>query len=567
MSVGLRWFATRRTAPPSSLTPIPVTSYLGDEWAGSFSPDEKQVTYAWNGEQQDNFDVYIERIGSGQRIRMTTDPGTDSSPVWAPDGRSIAFMRGAHSGFGALWVVSLETGVETKITDTNTPAPAHSRSLDWSPDSKWIVVSDRESPLDRTSLFLVSATTGERVRLTRPSTGQEDVQPAFSHDGRRIVFARDIGRGVSLIAVLALDGHFRPTGPPKHLELKDFERAGNSHPRWLAGGAEILFVSDRGGSPRLWRVSSTGGDPALVASAGEGAALPVLSRTATKLAYTQGTFDTNIWKFALADTESGRAAHPQILISSTRLEHNPHLSPDGRKVAFESNRGGYTEVWTSNVDGTNAAAMSDFKASVTGSPQWAPDGKQIAFDSRVEGQPELYVRRSGTHESFRLTQHPSADVVPRWSRDGQWIYFASNRTGAFQVWKVPASGGEPVQVTVRGGFAAAESYDAKTLFYTKSRSDVTELWKWTKEGGEQGPVLSGVVDRSFAVAKSGIYFLSSGPPASIQYMSLLTGKSTTLGVLKKPVHFGISLSADGQMLLYGQIDQQARDLMLIENFQ
>jgi Tol biopolymer transport system component len=365
---------------------------------------------------------------------------------------------------------------------------------------------------------------------------------------------------------LSLDENLRPNGEPRHLHLKHFEKSGNSYPLWIGKNSEILFVSDRGGTERLWRVSARGGEPTLVASAGEGATLPTLSPFASKLVYTQGTFDTNIWAVDIAAGTARGAARPRKVISSTRLEHNSHVSPDASKLAFESSRSGYTEVWTSNLDGSHAAPLTNFRSSVTGSPQWAPDGKRVVFDSRVEGQPDLYVRGVEVEEVQRLTNHAAADVVPRWSRDGRWIYFASNRSGEFQVWKLPASGGEPVRVTKHGGFAAAESVDGKTLFYTKSRSDVTDLWRLTQHDGEEGPVLKSIIDRSFAVSHGGIYFLSAGPPVSLQFFSFATGRSTVLTTLNKAVQFGLALSPDGGTILFGQIDEQARDLMLIENF-
>ena len=63
---------------------------------------------------------------------------------------------------------------------------------------------------------------------------------------------------------------------------------------------------------------------------------------------------------------------------------------------------------------------------------------------------------------------PADDAVASWSRDGKWIYFASNRSGEDQVWKMPADGGEAVRVTRKGGFVAFESPDGQWVYYTKS---------------------------------------------------------------------------------------------------
>ena len=47
----------------------------------------------WNGEKQDNFDIYLKQIGADTLLRVTTDPEKDFGPAWSPDGRSIAFGR------------------------------------------------------------------------------------------------------------------------------------------------------------------------------------------------------------------------------------------------------------------------------------------------------------------------------------------------------------------------------------------------------------------------------------------------------------------------------------------
>src|SRR4029079_11583390 len=97
---------------------------------------------------------------------------------------------------------------------------------------------------------------------------------------------------------------------------------------------------------------------------------------------------------------------------------------------------------------------------------------------------------------------------PNWSGDGQWIYFASNRSGAWQVWKIPAAGGVPVHVTRSGGFAARESPDGKWIYYARGRS-VAGLWRIHPDGTGEQPVLERLKPgfwAYWAIARDGVYF-------------------------------------------------------------
>ena len=81
---------------------------------------------------------------------------------------------------------------------------------------------------------------------------------------------------------------------------------------------------------------------------------------------------------------------------------------------------------------------------------------------------DIYVVRASGGKPVRLTTDPAEDNIPSWSRDGNWVYFTSLRSGRREVWKAPAGGGEAVQVTKNGGFAAMESADGRSVFYTNS---------------------------------------------------------------------------------------------------
>ena len=96
----LGWWVYRGVdgTAPSSLEAVPLTSETENGGSPRCSGDGTQVAYSWNGENQDNYDIYVKLIGAPKPLRLTTDPGDDRNPVFSPDGRTIGFIRVSNRG-------------------------------------------------------------------------------------------------------------------------------------------------------------------------------------------------------------------------------------------------------------------------------------------------------------------------------------------------------------------------------------------------------------------------------------------------------------------------------------
>jgi Tol biopolymer transport system component len=84
---------------------VPLTSNLGSALCPTFGPDGERVAFAWDGEREDNFDIYVKQVGVALPLRLTTGPEPDISPAWSPDGRSIAFLHVIEDGKTKPFVV------------------------------------------------------------------------------------------------------------------------------------------------------------------------------------------------------------------------------------------------------------------------------------------------------------------------------------------------------------------------------------------------------------------------------------------------------------------------------
>jgi Tol biopolymer transport system component len=328
------WFNhSNPEAPEEPMTSLPLTSYPSYEGHASFSPDGNQVAFEWDGEKQDNLDIYIKVIGSGGPLRLTTHSARDSSPAWSPDGRFIAFVRSLSTERVAVLLIPALGGTERKLAETGRPFRWGGSDVAWSPDGNSLVISDKVSSNEPASLFLLTIETGEKRRLTSPpAKWMNDFGPAFSPDGRTLAFSRSTSYSNSDLYLLAFSESRAPIGDPKRLT---FDNRGNFGPAWTPDGREIIFASGEEGSTTLWRMPASGsGKPRRLRSIDAVGSEPALSRQGHRLAYTQAVVDEHIWRLRVGP--QGKASPPTSFISSTRVDACPQFSPNGKRIAFTS---------------------------------------------------------------------------------------------------------------------------------------------------------------------------------------------------------------------------------------
>ncbi len=272
----------------------------------------------------------------------------------------------------------------------------------------------------------------------------------------------------------------------------------------------------------------------------------------------QSVHNKNLWRLDLRTGEYRR------LIESSYAQQIPQYSPDGRRIAFSSDRSGEWGLWTCEADGENCQQLITFGRVGGGTPRWSPDGRSIAFDSRAEGTAQIYTVSADGGSPRRLTDGPAENMVPSWSHDGRWIYFLSRRSGQWRVWKAPASGGDVTQVTHSQGGAALESADGKYLYFFSE--DTNALFRMPVGGGDEkqvAPAVSGW--NNFSVTAEGAYFFSD--QKTLQLLDEKIGLIRTVARLKE--HSGpngITVSPDDAYLVFSEGSNVRNELMLVEGF-
>jgi Tol biopolymer transport system component/DNA-binding winged helix-turn-helix (wHTH) protein len=568
----IRWRQSRGRISLPALQVIPLTSFSGWEGSPSFSPDGSQIAFVRGGE------VYVKQIDGQGFLRLTNNPANDASPAWSPDGRYIAFMRYAPEGNG-VYLMPAIGGPERKLASAF-PGLEFWRRPAWSPDGKLLAVVDRNAEQESLSLYLLSVETGERRRLTHPPHALIDHHsPAFSPDGKTIAFTQRVRRTDSIMLNLAVEQsvYLIPAagGDPSRLHL---DSSGGetlktaNYPTWTPDGKELIFSSRLVAHlpSKLWRVPASGG---VVEEIPVGTSVSELAISAhgNRLAFVQTDYDLDVWRVDLSDPAPGGKL-PKKFITSSRLDVNAEFSPDGRKIAFASDRSGKWAIWVCDSDGLNPRQLTS-DVNEPGGPRWSPDGQQIVFDGIFGGSQDVCVIGAEGGQWHRLTTEPSSDSNPFWSRDGQWIYFNSNRSGKEQIWKLPSAGGEAVQVTEQGGYLPIASPDGKFIYYGKRRNG-PGIWRIPVGGGKESLVLDqhgAGYGKHWTVTDEGIYFVTTEDLSKpvLEFFSFATGKVSRVAVLERPVSLamrGLSVSPDKRWLLSTQMERFGGDIMLVENF-
>jgi dipeptidyl aminopeptidase/acylaminoacyl peptidase len=298
--------------------------------------------------------------------------------------------------------------------------------------------------------------------------------PQIAPDGRTVAYTvttidRKANRRMSRIWV-AGDAEPRP-----------FTREGVSStaPRWSPDGQSLAFLSARDGKTQIWVMARRGGEAREVSKLENGASSfewspdgtrfvcltrtgPPPSKSSDVRHYTHanykfndtGWFDDRRSHLAVVDLATGEAK--QITNGDDWNDLDPHWSPDGKRIAFVSNRTGKefdfdhnSDVWTIPASGGALTKVSDH-AGPDRSPRWSPDGKWIAFLGAAdeEDAPNLYLAPTGGGASRAISpafDQTVADLT--WGDGGKSLYFGSGVKGETQLFRMDVASGKVEAVT------------------------------------------------------------------------------------------------------------------------
>lgn len=555
------WWYLPKEAIDARSSPIPITSYPGPEMYPALSPDGQRLAFSWQAPEASSMHLYVKPTQTETVLQLTNGPAHDLAPAWSSDGNTLAFFRHTDST-KTLYTISALGGTPRKVT---TSATLLATQLSWSPDGRWLAYPEAHDTTGQLHIVALSLASRQTFSLTSPPTQSlGDRMPAFSPDGTELAFVQTHVEGVEDVFVVPLfehEGHLSG-GSPQQRTTDASNLAGLA---WLPATRNLVFASTRHGLSQLWHHDRTTHTLTQIPTGTRTILGPTAAQTTNQLAFAERTGIVNLWHINL----DAQDLTPVRIHSSTYYDGQPQLSPDGKTVAFVSNRNGAFELWQSEPDGTAAAPLTHFQGPYVSHPTWSPDGRFLAFAVHTSAGATLYTLNIATGAKQPWTSGSTHNLHPTWALDTNTLFFSSNRSGTWEVWYMAGANSSAQPLTQNGGYAPQLSADGTHLYYTKYGEP--GLWHRDLRSEREEPLipdLSWYDWGAWALAPHGIYMLDRRSPTgpTLVFFDFATQQAQHLTTLRGHVLSNQRLftrSADGASLYLSLLENVSSDIMLI----
>jgi TolB protein len=463
----LVWLAPAIERSPSTISfgqTRQVTLDPGLELDPAVSPDGSLLAYS--GSSGGARHIFVRTVAGGTPVEVTRDlPGDHVMPRWAPDGSQQL-------------LVTTETGVFVVPALGGAPrlVAAGATYASWAPDSRHIVYVQAAAKETYNELMVRDLAGGDARKLAE---GLDLHTPAWSPDGRLIAYVSGnspyayspsgLGNlGPSAVYVISSE-----RGKPIEVVPKQFL---NTSPAWTPDSRSLLLVSTRDGGRNIYqlRLDRDGRPRGAMERLTTGLAVGTISLSADgrQLAYSVFQNLSNIWAVRIPTTGTISVRSAEQITQGNQHIEGLAVSHDGRSIAFDSDRGGNSDIYKMALNGGEPVQLTtdphdDFY------PAWSADDQWIAFHSWRNGSRDVFVVRAEGGKVERVAGDTAQEAYPDWSPDGMRLAYHSNRTGRPQIYVTERNArGEwaPArQVTWQGGTQPKWSPDGHTLLYVRPR--------------------------------------------------------------------------------------------------
>ena len=539
-----------------------VTSATGLEEFPAWSPDGKRL--AFSGEAHGFKKLFVKDLESGTETQLTSVSADDIQSAWSTDGDSILFVRsnqpngklelgdvfGEYSD-GNIWRYDFKTKKEQLVLE-NAFNPS------FSPDGKWIAIDASWAGPRR--IWIVNSLGLNPQQITSDvSEAVSHVIPRWSTDGKKIVF-QSIERTTFDLKTVDIN--------TKTVEIITDDLFTDINPVW--SGNFIYFTSDRSGGWNVWRMApnAKAQPQQLTTGAGQDVQLAV-SADGKQIAFTILRQNADLCLLPGSLINGVAEGKTVDVISSTREDSRGSWSPDGKKIAFNSDRDTNMNIWIYSMDDSSIRQLTkgpggDYQAT------WSPDGNAITFFSSRSGNSDIWKMDSNGKGLTQLTKSDSIEINPFFSPDGTKIAFQSDLGGRFELWVMNADGSDPRRITNTGsrGHFMRWSHDGEFIFF-RSSSGKNSVVKVSVKGGSPVDIgeISGGSHISFSPDQSMILDVIGHKRMWISNVN--EGKPRMVFEFDDPeirIDYPV-WSPDGKWILFDKFQPQGGDIWVMKDFE
>jgi serine/threonine-protein kinase len=432
-------------APAVSLRQVTVSAAV--EEYPALSPDGTRLVFSRGvgGVRQ----LFLLNLADGTETRITTDSSDAIQAAWTPDGAAVVFVRASRPGLrlepgdvfgvfygGDIWRRDLGTGAERRLVEAGANPSV-------GVDGRIVFDADRAGTR---RIWIADGLGRNAQQLSNDSSeAVSHVAPRWSPDGRKVVFQAMERTRFDLRVVDVATRASHAITSDAYAEVQ---------PAWDPSGRAVWYTSNRAGGYNLWRMPVTGdGEPdglpvQMTTGAGEDVQLSVPAGGGP-MAFTVLRLNADLWRLPVDPRTGLPTGGPEPVVETTREDSRGAWSPDGKLIAFNSDRAGDMNIWIHSLaDGGDRQLTRGTGGDYQ--PAWSPDGKRIAFFSARAGNADIWTVDVATGALARLTDSPWLEINPSWSPDGSHVAFQSDRGGRLELWVVAANGGDLRQVSRNG---------------------------------------------------------------------------------------------------------------------
>jgi Tol biopolymer transport system component/tRNA A-37 threonylcarbamoyl transferase component Bud32 len=406
--------ASRRSHPPVEVQlgrRIQATLAPGLEIFPALSPDGNLLAYTAGAESR----LFVRQVEGGNAIPVARDvPGLQIHPHWSPDGKQLSY--------------SSDRGLEVVPALGGTPrllVPGTVLAGPWSPDGREL------SFVRGDSLFAIAAE-GDKVRSIAFMSELHSCD--WSPDGKRIACVS--GNHWATMPGPAFFGNLAPSvvatvaatgGTPVRVTE---DSSANTSPAWQRDGT-LLFLSTREGgrdvyAVRLDRAGVVTAPPHRITT-GLNAISIAISADGSRLAYAEFHETSNVWSMPVPAGGPVSVASATPVTTGNQVIEWFDVSPDGRWLAFDSDRDGNAHLYRMPLDGRGEAEQLTRGSIDQFWPAISPDGREIAFHSFLEGHRQVYLMPSDGGPATLVTHTDLDDRTPVWLPDGRGLLLTTNQ--------------------------------------------------------------------------------------------------------------------------------------------